>query len=296
MASPEVFDALSTRAKDFYEENGYVQLRLAHLPDFAGACEAAYAVSYRMVGSPTKAQAAFANKDGVARHLVGILQEKDPAFRMVLQHPTLVDAYRGILERPQLVFTHAKISFKMPRQAVPWFPHQDNGYKPLATASARRALAVFVFLEHAGERDGTVELFPGSHRLGTLEHTKVREDPVRGDYQLALRDPIDMPSVFVEGRAGDVLLFDGDMIHRSGISRGSSHRIALIAEVEPSIAHRLDAFGRKPQLASGSWSAADRCVFAVKSLCSPRRYWQIVRHVPPVAAAVRWVKATRDKT
>lgn len=98
-------------------------------------------------------------------------------------------------------------------------PLPGGGYQGLhRDFSARRpgdTVNAIVFLDDYGPANGATRLLPGSHH------------PAPGE---SGRDPRDETGVLqLEGKAGDILVFDADLLHAASLNRGGGRRRSLLA-------------------------------------------------------------------
>jgi ectoine hydroxylase-related dioxygenase (phytanoyl-CoA dioxygenase family) len=185
-----------------------------------------------------------------------------------------------------LVFTHSKLSFKIPGAGVNWFPHQDNGYK--FRTDLRSGFAIFMCLEDMDDGNGCLQIFPRSHKLGTLPHERVIEDASTGDNQLRIQSiPPTLSSRSVIGKKGDVIAFSCNTIHQSGSSHVQSKRLALIAEVEEYTSRKLDDYGKAPIPARGAYAKIDELLMHAKSVVTPYTIWRVVKKNRRLALWIR---------
>jgi hypothetical protein len=107
-----------------------------------------------------------------------------------------------------------------------WDPHQDRAAWAKEGLPGAAALTVAIAIDDAGVDNGTLEVIPGSHTGGILEHTSI-------DAGYGIRDEIVRPllerraQLPVELAAGDMLIFSGDLIHMSKPNLGSRRRALL---------------------------------------------------------------------
>lgn len=120
--------------------------------------------------------------------------------------------------------THSKFSYKRCGEQQVWAPHQDIAYK----SEPRHGVVFAVPLEPVNVANGTLELVPGSHRLGPLPHRNV---PTMTQ-QIELTEPVD-GFVPVEAQPGDLVAFSLLTVHRSGPNTGAGLRAILFVEIEP---------------------------------------------------------------
>jgi hypothetical protein len=278
-----VFEEASDGIRDFFERKGYCHFRSKDR-DYLRLIDAGY--EYYAL-NPLDQNAAFRNPSGIPRHVVDVFRDDQSPAREIYrsrQVASLIDLlYAGSCG---LIYTHAKLSFKIPGAIADWFPHQDNGYvKPTAL---RRGFAVFVCLEDMDESNGCLQVFPGSHKLGTLPHERIIEDQKTGDSQLRIKSlPDGYRPVLLKASKGDVIVFSSDTIHQSSSSVSRSKRLALIAEVDEYRFLQLDDYRKPPLLAKGRYSNLDHCLMSLKSVLSPYAIWRILKKNHRIALAVR---------
>jgi ectoine hydroxylase len=107
-----------------------------------------------------------------------------------------------------------------------WDPHQDRAAWAKEGLPGDAALTVAIAVDDSRVENGTLEVIPGSHRGGLLEHTGIdagygiREELVRPLLENGGRRPLEMA-------AGDMTVFSGDIIHMSMPNVGSQRRALL---------------------------------------------------------------------
>lgn len=276
--------ANADEALDTYRREGYCHLRSGdpHFLQLVAECHAYYS------GDRRHPNVAFRNAAGVPRHVVDVFRDRRSPAKALYRSGFLATAIEALFpRRGPLVFTHSKLSFKTPGAATSWFAHQDNGYR--SRGDRRRGFAVFVCLEDMDEKDGCLEVFPGSHRLGTLPHERVLEDSRTGDTQMRISAlPSGLQGRLLAARKGDVIIFSADTVHQSG-SSANSRRLALIAEVDERRALRLDDYGRPPVSTRHTRVGVADLLLHARALFSPHTVWRQVRKNRRLTLLVRKV-------
>jgi len=113
-----------------------------------------------------------------------------------------------------------------PRRRGGWDPHQDRAAWAKEGLPGDAALTAAIAIDDAGVEDGTLEVIPGSHRGGLLEHATIesgygiRDQDLRTLLQKNGR-------VALEMEAGDMVIFSGDTVHMSRPNLGSRRRALL---------------------------------------------------------------------
>ncbi len=121
---------------------------------------------------------------------------------------------------------HHKMMLKEPRVGGAWEWHQDFGYwyqQYLTPAMGSAMIAV----DRATKANGCLQVIPGSHRCGRIEHQQVGQqtgaNPER--VQAVLRH---LPLVHVELEPGDTLFFHSNLLHSSDRNESENPRWTLI--------------------------------------------------------------------
>ncbi|MEO1658941.1 MAG: phytanoyl-CoA dioxygenase family protein [Pseudomonadota bacterium] len=132
-------------------------------------------------------------------------------MRSTLTHPTIVEALREVIG-PDIKAMQSMLFLKSagkPGQA--W--HQDEFYIP----TRDRSLAgVWIALDDATEENGALWFHPGSHLDGILWQTKPHGDARFDSSEEAFGFPYPREAgVLCEAKSGDVVIFDGYVLHRS---------------------------------------------------------------------------------
>src|SRR5262245_33865518 len=173
-------------------------------------------------------------------------KDRDPIFRDLVLSPFVSEAVQEVCGDEPFFINHSKISYKFFGKNQAWLPHQDNGYKPKPIDG----LTLDVFLEEYDTYNGTLEVFPQSHLLGTLPHDRV---PVPA--ALYTHDTIealpDIRPIPVCAHAGDILFFLPDMIHQSGENSRGDYRCIFIFEVNYWRRFAVDHYGDNSVIING---------------------------------------------
>lgn len=172
-------------------------------------------------------------------------------IRRIVHHPGIVDVLTTITGA-HLPFWDGRVKCMQSMLFLkpPGFPgqawHQDERF--IATRD-RSLVGAWIALDDATEANGCLRVVPGSHRMGqlwpTAPHGKPEEyDPTDQAYGFA--DDLEAPNgeVLVEVAAGDVVFFNGYLLHRSRANRSSGTRRALVS-------HYMNAWSNLPWRTDG---------------------------------------------
>lgn len=159
-------------------------------------------------------------------------------------HPSASEAFRGLRRDPRIlsrlaillggsvdtpVVNHHDKGFVKPgakgdthggkfpkHQDYPFFPHHDD-----------RMLAAIVYMSDITEDMGPVKVYPGSHKGGPIEHTRVEGgEPYLEDDAYSSDEAVTMA-----GKAGDMVVFNINTVHESGFNRSLMDRISWLIQV-----------------------------------------------------------------
>jgi phytanoyl-CoA hydroxylase len=103
--------------------------------------------------------------------------------------------------------------------------HQDERFIPTRD---RSLVGAWIALDDATIENGCLWVIPGSHRAGVLHQTKEHGNPDEFDPTDEAFGFDDSSAVAVEVKTGDVVFFNGYLLHRSMKNRSSGTRRALV--------------------------------------------------------------------
>ena len=182
----------------------------------------------------------FAHKDAGAENLrfgirtdqsgKAVLNALDPVrdisetFAALNYHPRLVDIAESALGEAVTVMKE-KMIYKWPGTSG-FGPHRDQSYTtPKSGVPGKEVITISIAIDPASSDAGPTEFFP------QLTHRKTRGAPDE-PRDLDERDLIDVESRMPETLPGDVILFDGQIPHRSGWNvSDTSRRVYMISFV-----------------------------------------------------------------
>ena len=243
----------------FFIEHGYFHLRPSNshfLRSVEEATQTFHDLLKELYGGGVRT--AFKNKDGKIRHLLFVHLHND-IFRRLMLSEEVTAIVRGVFGSQRVYVTHSKISHKESGQDLPWYPHQDNGYKLVNRVPLRKGLTVGIFLEDADDRNGTLQVFPGSQKLGTLPHIFKKENNDDWSGQIVIEElPNDIEPKSIIARKGDIVILSLDTIHRSQPNLSHGYRPLLLFEIEPYEGFPSDEQGNLPVIINGELSPAER--------------------------------------
>ncbi len=113
-----------------------------------------------------------------------------------------------------------------PERCGGWDPHQDRAAWAREALLGKDTISVAIAIDRSDTDNGTVEVLPGSHADGLVEHTRIGQGygiPDQIYRQLCDRHGR-VPAIM---EAGDVLLFSGDLVHLSESNLDDRRRAVL---------------------------------------------------------------------
>lgn len=138
----------------------------------------------------------------------------------------IVDSMRTLLG-DEVYHYHHKLMLKEPRVGGAWEWHQDYGYWYNFGCLFPTMASCYVAIDRATEENGCLQVLPGSHQLGRLEHGKVGgQTGAAPDRMPAILERF--PLRYVEMEPGDGLFFHANLLHRSDQNRSEHPRWSLI--------------------------------------------------------------------
>jgi ectoine hydroxylase len=168
------------------------------------------------------------SKGGEASNL-GYLGHGDDIIAAFAATARLVDLVRELLG-DEIYLLKGRLNIKWgdsaPERRGGWDPHQDRAAWAKEGLPGDAALTAAIAIDDSGVEDGTLEVIPGSHTGGILDHAAIesgygiRDEIVRPLLERGGRLPLEMT-------AGDMVIFSGDTIHMSMPNLGSRRRALL---------------------------------------------------------------------
>lgn len=217
-----------------YVDDGYVVV-----PDLIGADELAelaadlarFAVGdYPIANPPSLPEGADADEAMRQVLAVHFPHWVSPVARRFVEHPGIVDVLTRIVGA-HLPHWDGRVKCMQSMLFVkpPGYPgqawHQDERFIPTRDRSLTGA---WICLDDADEENGCLWVVPGSHRTGGLFPTRPHDRVGEFDGADEAHGFDESTAVAVPVRAGDVVFFNGYLLHRSFRNRSDRFRRALV--------------------------------------------------------------------
>ena len=154
----------------------------------------------------------------------------DDTYGLLTRSQQLVDSTNALLDGDTPVcHFHSKLMQKEPRVGGAWEWHQDYGYwYKNEFLLPDQMMSVMVAITDANEANGCLQVIKGSHKMGRVEHGFSGEQVGASQryVDLSLKT---MERIFVELKAGDVLFFHSNILHRSEANLSDKPRWSMIS-------------------------------------------------------------------
>ncbi|MCZ7644035.1 MAG: phytanoyl-CoA dioxygenase family protein [Planctomycetota bacterium] len=205
-----------------YDRDGYLRVRgLFSRPEVGvllDGVEHALAATRRIGDMPDAA--------GRSSKLALWMDVREDVFGAATRHPRLVGAARQLL-REDVYHWHSKVMLKEPRVGGAWEWHQDYGYWYRDGCLYPRLVSCMLALDPATPANGCLQVMPGSHLLGRIEHGRSGNQSGADPERVAAAQAR-LQTVHAEMDPGDVLFFHANTLHASGPNASDAPRRAYI--------------------------------------------------------------------
>lgn len=171
------------------------------------------------------------DKDGKNSKLALWFTPGNDSFGLMSKSESLVKAVDGLLDNPAspVCHFHSKLMQKEPMVGGAWEWHQDYGYwYKNEFLYPDQMMSVMVAITDANKENGCLQVIKGSHKMGRVEHGVIgQQNGAAQKYvDLALQK---MELIYVELKAGDVLFFHSNLLHRSDANTSDKSRWSIIS-------------------------------------------------------------------
>ena len=219
--------ALTDKERDFWQENGYLVmegvLSAAEVEGLRRAADALAAGAKGLTESTDRFKLDVFISSTKTLQQIAQPHDLDEEWITLAKDPRILDVVEDLLG-PNLQLYYSMMMMKPPRQGfeAPW--HQD-----LAFFAHDRAelLACQVYIDNSTPENGCLQVVPGSHKLGLLNHFKDERfaEAVQGD-----TSALDENQVALPVEAGSMVLWHSLTLHRSAANRSDQSRRAVVFE------------------------------------------------------------------
>ena len=151
----------------------------------------------------------------------------DDAYGLLSRSERVVSAVEALLGGPAGHY-HSKVMQKSPRTGGAWEWHQDYAYWYRNGFLFPHMLSVMVALTPSVRANGCLQVLPGSHRMGRINHVNVGEQ-VGAEPERVRAYTEAVSPVACELAPGDALFFHCNLLHGSGPNASDEPRWSIIS-------------------------------------------------------------------
>lgn len=153
----------------------------------------------------------------------------DDSFGLMSRCQRMVESVRQLLGSGEVCHFHSKIMQKQPRVGGAWEWHQDYGYwYKNGFLFPEAMISVMLALTDANKENGCLQVLKGTHKMQRFEHTFIGEQQ-GADPDFVLEAEKISELVYCELKAGDVLFFHPNILHRSEANLSDNPRWSVIS-------------------------------------------------------------------
>lgn len=220
-------ESLTSEQIQQYNQNGYLIVR-----GFLNTEEVAKLYYVAIEDSAISKHAINVNDSSGKRSKLSLWYKPgDDVYGLLTRSQQLVDSVDLLLDGAEsgVSHYHSKLMQKEPRVGGAWEWHQDYGYwYKNEFLLPDQMMSVMVAITDANQENGCLQVIKGSHKMGRVEHGFAGEQVGASQryVDLALKT---MEHVFVELKAGDVLFFHSNILHRSEANLSDKPRWSMIS-------------------------------------------------------------------
>lgn len=207
-----------------YHRDGYLILPQLFSPD-------EIALLYAVASDETVSANSFDlnDQDGKKTKLTLWFTAGDDSFGLMSRSRRLVESVQALLGPGEVCHFHSKIMQKQPKVGGAWEWHQDYGYwYKNGFLFPEAMISVMLALTDANQENGCLQVLKGTHKMQRFEHTFVGEQQ-GADLDFVHEAEKISELVYCELKAGDVLFFHPNLLHRSEANLSENARWSVIS-------------------------------------------------------------------
>lgn len=151
------------------------------------------------------------------------------SFGLMSRSKRLVEGVQTLLGEGEVCHFHSKVMQKEPRVGGSWEWHQDYGYwYKNGFLFPEAMISVMVALTDATIENGCLQVLKGTHKMQRFEHLFAGEQQ-GADMDFVTEAEKVSELVYCELKAGDVLFFHSNILHRSEANLSEHARWSVIS-------------------------------------------------------------------
>jgi ectoine hydroxylase-related dioxygenase (phytanoyl-CoA dioxygenase family) len=153
----------------------------------------------------------------------------DDPFGLMSRCKRMIDSVQSLLGEGEVCHFHSKVMQKEPRVGGAWEWHQDYGYwYKNGFLFPEAMISVMVALTDANKANGCLQVLRGTHKMQRFEHHFAGEQ--QGADETFVTEAAKISElIYCELKAGDVLFFHPNVLHRSEANLSAYARWSVIS-------------------------------------------------------------------
>jgi hypothetical protein len=209
---------------DSYHQDGYVQI-----PGMFNQAEIDLLYGVATDDSVVNNSFDLNDQNGKKTKLTLWFTAGDDSFGLMSRCARLVQGVQGLLGPGEVCHFHSKVMQKEPRVGGAWEWHQDYGYwYKNGFLYPEDMISVMVALTDATIENGCLQVLKGTHKMQRIEHHFAGEQQGADmDFVQEAEKVSDL--IYCELKAGDVLFFHPNVLHRSEANLSDTARWSVIS-------------------------------------------------------------------
>ncbi len=169
------------------------------------------------------------DQDGKKTKLTLWFTAGDDSFGLMSRCKRMVESVQQLLGPGEVCHFHSKIMQKQPKVGGAWEWHQDYGYwYKNGFLFPEAMISVMLALTDANQENGCLQVLKGTHKMQRMEHSFIGEQQGADPDFVAEAEKVS-ELVYCELKAGDVLFFHPNILHRSEANQSEKPRWSVIS-------------------------------------------------------------------
>jgi Phytanoyl-CoA dioxygenase (PhyH) len=147
-------------------------------------------------------------------------------YGMFSRNARLVDNVERIFGEEVYIYS-SKMIIKNAKEGGAWEWHQDYGYWYNYGCLLPAMMSCSIAIDKATRQNGCLQVLRGSQKIGRINHDRINDQTIVDPEKLeAAKEKFQLE--FIEMDPGDVLFFDGNLLHRSDSNLSDFNRWSYI--------------------------------------------------------------------
>jgi ectoine hydroxylase-related dioxygenase (phytanoyl-CoA dioxygenase family) len=169
------------------------------------------------------------DQDGKKTKLTLWFTAGDDPFGLMSRCKRMIESVQALLGDGEVCHFHSKVMQKEPRVGGAWEWHQDYGYwYKNGFLFPEAMISVMVALTDANKANGCLQVLQGTHKMQRFEHHFAGEQ--QGADETFVSEAAKISElIYCELKAGDVLFFHPNVLHRSEANLSEYARWSVIS-------------------------------------------------------------------